>query len=178
VAADAAEVLIGPTGAAAISVLVVVSALGSLNGVILSGPRLYFAMARDGMLFRWAGAVDARFRTPHWAILLQAVWSCLLVATGTYRALFTRVIYTEWIFFALMTVGLMRLRRRSDYQPSAPAPGYPIVPVLFILASATIVVNQILTDWVESAIGLAFVAVGLPVYFLAVRGRVQKHASD
>jgi APA family basic amino acid/polyamine antiporter len=178
VAADAAEVLIGPTGAAAISVLVVVSALGSLNGVILSGPRLYFAMARDGMLFRWAGAVDARFRTPHWAILLQAVWSCLLVATGTYRALFTRVIYTEWIFFALMTVGLMRLRRRSDYRPSAPAPGYPIVPVLFILASATIVMNQILTDWVESAIGLAFVAVGLPVYFLAVRGRVQKHASD
>src|SRR6185436_2334655 len=100
VAADVAASLVGPRGAAAVSALVIVSALGALGGVILAGPRVYFAMARDGVLFRWLGAVHPRFQTPHRSIVLQAVWSSALVITGTYRQLFTRVVYTEWIFFA------------------------------------------------------------------------------
>jgi APA family basic amino acid/polyamine antiporter len=80
------------------SALVMFSAFGGLAGIVLVGPRVYYSMARDGLLFGWAGEVHPRFRTPHRAIVLQAVWASVLVLTGTYRALFTRVVYTEWIF--------------------------------------------------------------------------------
>ncbi len=100
VAADAAFAVAGSRGAAVISALVILSAVGVLNGVILAGPRTYFAMAEEGLAFAWLARIHPRYRTPYWAILLQAVWSCVLVATGTYRALFTRVVYTEWLFFA------------------------------------------------------------------------------
>ncbi len=86
VAADAAFALAGPRGAAAISALVILSSVGVLNGVILAGPRTYYAMAEEGLAFRWLGRAHPRFRTPYLAIVLQAVWSCALVATGTYRA--------------------------------------------------------------------------------------------
>jgi len=174
VAADAASALVGNWGAAAVSVLVIVSALGSLNGIILAGPRVYFAMAQDGLAFRWLGAVHPQFQTPHTAILLQALWSSALVATGTYRVLFTRVIYTEWLFFGLMALGLFRLRRRPGYAPAARVWGYPVAPLLFIVACAAIVINQIVEDPKESAFGLLLVAAGWPVYyFWARRGAAQ-----
>jgi APA family basic amino acid/polyamine antiporter len=113
VAADAADAVLGSGGGAMMSGLVIFSAFGALAGIVLAGPRVYYAMAEDGLLFRWAGAVHPRFHTPHRAIVLQAIWSSVLVATGTYRALFTRVIYTEWIFFGLMALGLLILRRRD-----------------------------------------------------------------
>ncbi|MGH9881247.1 MAG: APC family permease, partial [Pyrinomonadaceae bacterium] len=171
VAADAAEAAVGVPGGAAISALVIFSTFGAVSGIILTGPRVYFAMARDGLLFRWAAAVHPRFHTPHRAIVLQAIWSSVLVATGTYRAIFTRVIYTEWIFFGLMVLGLILLRRRANYRPSYRTWGYPIFPALFVLASFLIVVNQIVSDPRESAIGLGIVALGLPVYYVWVRHR-------
>jgi APA family basic amino acid/polyamine antiporter len=169
VAADAASALVGAWGAGAVSALVIVSSFGSLNGIILAGPRVYFAMARDGLAFRWLGAVHPRFQTPHAAILLQAVWSSVLVAVGTYRWLFTRVIYTEWLFFAVMTIGLFRLRQRANYAPGLRAWGYPVVPILFAAVCAAIVCNQIVADPKESATGLLLVAAGLPVYYLWAR---------
>jgi APA family basic amino acid/polyamine antiporter len=169
VAADAAEALVGPRGAAAISALVIVSAFGALSGVILAGPRVYFAMARGGLMFRRLAAVHPRFQTPHRAILLQAVVASVLVATGTYRQLFTRVIYTEWIFFAAMALALLWLRHRPDYRPVFCAWGYPLVPLLFVIASAGIVLNQIFADPRESALGLLLVAAGLPIYYLWAR---------
>ncbi len=164
VAADAAEVVMGPRGAAIVSGLVVVSTFGALSGIVLAGPRVYYSMARDGLLFRWVGAVHPRFRTPHRAVLLQAVWTAVLIATGTYRALFTRVVYTEWIFFGLMAFGLVLLRRRADYAPRYRVWGYPGLPVVFAIAAGLIVLNQIVSDPAESAIGLGLVAVGFPVY--------------
>jgi APA family basic amino acid/polyamine antiporter len=113
VAADAADAVLGSGGGAMMSGLVIFSAFGALAGIVLAGPRVYYAMAQDGLLFRWAGAVHPRFHTPHRAIVLQAIWSSVLVATGSYRVLFTRVIYTEWIFFGLMAIGLLILRRRD-----------------------------------------------------------------
>jgi APA family basic amino acid/polyamine antiporter len=169
VAADAADAVFGHGGASAISAVVAVSTFGALNGVILSGPRAYLAMARDGLLVSWAAAIHERFRTPHRAIVLQGVWAVVLVSTGTYRALFTRVVYTEWIFFALMAVGLMRLRARSSYSPAYRVWGYPLVPIIFIVSSAAIVVNQLATDPVEGAIGLLLVGIGWPVYALFLR---------
>jgi basic amino acid/polyamine antiporter, APA family len=166
VAADAAEAVLGPRAGAAMSVLVMFSAFGALAGVILAGPRVYYAMARDGLIFRWLGAVHPTRRTPEQAIILQAIWSSILVATGTYRALVSRVVYTEWIFFGMMALGLILLRRRTDLQRAYSVWGYPIVPALFALAAFGIVVNQVLSKPMESAIGLSFVIAGLPIYYL------------
>ncbi len=169
VAADAADSVLGRGGAALMSGIVAVSTFGALNGVILSGPRAYLAMARDGLLASWAAAIHPRFHTPHRAILLQGIWAVILVSTGTYRALFTRVVYTEWIFFALMAAGLFRLRARGSYQPAYRVWGFPVVPIVFILASGFIVAHQLVTDAANAWTGLLFVAAGLPVYFVFFR---------
>jgi APA family basic amino acid/polyamine antiporter len=169
VAADFADAVLGAGGAAAMSALVVVSTVGAMTGIILAGPRVYLAMAEDGLLFRWARAIHPTFRTPHRMIVLQAAWASVLAATGTYSALLTRVIYTEWIFFALMTAGLFLLRRRAGYAPRYRVWGYPLVPAVFILSTAAIVANQIATEPRDSVAGLLIVLAGVPVYFLGSR---------
>jgi APA family basic amino acid/polyamine antiporter len=164
VAADAADAIVGH-GGVFMSALVVFSTFGAISGIILAGPRVYFAMARDGLLFRWVGAVHPTRGTPHRAIWLQGIWASVLVLSGTYRALFTRVVYTEWIFFGLMAVGLFILRRRPGLKREYSAWGYPLIPAIFAFSAFAIVVNQIITDPGESMIGLGFVLLGIPVYF-------------
>jgi APA family basic amino acid/polyamine antiporter len=171
IAADAADALVGSGGGAIMSTLVMFSTIGALSGLILCGPRVYYAMASDGLLFRWMGEIHPRFGTPHKAIVSQAIWSSALVATGTYRTLFTRVVYTEWIFFALMTIGLLILRRRMEFKPYCRIWGYPIFPGLFVCSSLAIVANQIATNLRECIFGLALVLLGLPVYYLRTRTR-------
>jgi basic amino acid/polyamine antiporter, APA family len=166
VAADAADVLFAGGGAQMMSILVMVSTFGAVNGIILMGPRVYYSMARDGTLFKWLGAVHPTFGTPHRAIVIQGVWASVLAFTNTYGALFSRVIYTEWIFFAAMAAGLMLLRRRPTYRPTYRIWGYPVVPIVFILASAVIVIMQIQAVPRDSMIGLGMVLLGLPVYFV------------
>jgi APA family basic amino acid/polyamine antiporter len=166
IAADAASAAAGPKAGAAISALVVISALGAMSGIILAGPRVYYAMARDGLLFGWMGAVHPRFKSPHAAIVAQAIWSSALVLTDTYRALFTRVVYTEWIFFGALALGVMRLRRTAEYTPAFRAWGFPIAPLVFASICLVIVLNQAVSDPIESAWGLALVAAGLPVYYI------------
>ncbi len=177
VAADAAQAVAGPRAAATVSALVVVSSFGALSGIVLAGPRVYLAMAQDGLMFRWAGAIHPVRATPHRAILLQALWSCVLVATDTYRGLFTRVIYTEWIFFALMAAGMMRLRRRAGYSPACRAWGYPVTPLLFIAGSLVIVGQQVAANPLGCAAGLLLVAAGLPVYAWWARPGARKGAA-
>jgi APA family basic amino acid/polyamine antiporter len=172
VAADFADRVVG-SGAALMSALVIVSTFGAMNGVILAGPRVYMTMANDGLFFRSIGAVHPRFRTPHRAIVLQAVWSSVLVATGTYRALFTRVVYTEWIFFGLMAAGLVVLRRRPDYRPTYRIWGYPVLPAIFVASTVLIIVHQLVTRPMESASGLLLVLAGLPVYYLWLKPRLR-----
>jgi APA family basic amino acid/polyamine antiporter len=164
VAADAADVLVGGGGARMMAILVMISTFGAVNGIILMGPRVYYSMAQDGILFRWIGAVHPRFGTPHRAILIQGLWASVLAFTNTYGALFSRVIYTEWIFFAAMAAGLMILRRRPEYRPLYRVWGYPLVPIVFIAASIVIVVMQIMAVPRDSMIGLGMVLLGLPVY--------------
>jgi APA family basic amino acid/polyamine antiporter len=171
VAADFADAAVGGSGKELMSALVVLSTLGAMNGVILAGPRVYLAMSRDGLLFRWAGAVHPRYLTPHRAIAAQAIWSSVLIGTGTYRALFTRVVYTEWVFFGLLAASLFLLRRRADYAPRFRAWGFPVLPALFVASTAVIVVHQVVTAPGESLAGALFVLVGLPVYFLWARRR-------
>ncbi len=169
IAADAADAVVGFGGGALMSGLVIFSTFGALSGIILAGPRVYYSMSRDGLLFRWAGEIHPRYRTPARAIAIQAVWSSVLVATGTYGELVRRVIYTEWIFFGLMAVGLFIFRRRSGLTRDYRVWGYPVVPALFIIFSFVIVINQIISKTTESLIGLSFVLIGLPVYYIWAR---------
>jgi APA family basic amino acid/polyamine antiporter len=166
VAADAADALLGAGGSAVLAILVMISSLGALTGIVLTGPRVYYSMARDGLAVPWLGHVHPTYHTPSNAIVAQGVWSSVLAATGAYQTLFTRVIYTEWLFFALMAAGLFVLRRRPDYRPPYRAWGHPAVPLIFIAASLAIVVNQIARQPAEAAVGLGLVAIGAPVYYL------------
>jgi basic amino acid/polyamine antiporter, APA family len=169
VAADAAAVVLGDSGAEAISALVMFSVFGAMMGSILAAPRVYFAMARDGLLFRWVNQLHPRFGTPHRVLVLQAIWASVLVLTGTYRELFSRVIFTEWIFFALMAGGIFLLRRRPGYRPAYRVWGYPWTPIVFVVASTTIVINRLVALPLDSAIGLLMVAAGIPVYYVWCR---------
>jgi APA family basic amino acid/polyamine antiporter len=169
VAADTFEVLIGPRAAVAISALVVFSSFGALNGIVLVGPRVYYQMAQDRLWFKFAGHLHPQFQTPDRAIIAQAVWSSLLVMTGSYRALFTRVIYTEWIFFALLALGVVIMRKRPGYAPKWRMALVPLAPILFIVVSLMIVVNQIRVDVWSAAGGLGIVATGFPAYYFWAR---------
>jgi APA family basic amino acid/polyamine antiporter len=109
------------------------------------------------------------FRTPHVAIVLQGVWASVLVLTGSYRVLFTRVVYTEWLFFGLMAVGLFVLRRRTGVERRYSVWGYPVVPAVFAAAAFAITVNQVVAEPWESATGLGLVLSGVPVYWIVRR---------
>ncbi len=178
IAADVADALVGFGGGAFMSCIVMFSSLGTVSGLILCGPRVYYSMALDGLLFRWMGDVHPRFGTPHKAIVLQAIWSSLLVITGTYRTLFTRVVYTEWIFFALMTVGLFIILRRQGLSSHYRIWGFPVICALFVVSSLAIVANQIVSNPWESVFGLSIVLLGLPVYCLRARKIREMHYAD
>ncbi|HWO87602.1 MAG TPA: amino acid permease [Gemmatimonadales bacterium] len=171
VAADAVAAVAGARGATVVALVVAISALGALNGVVLAGPRVYYAMAADGLAFRWLAGVHGRFHTPHRALILQGLVASALIATGTYEQLFGRVIYTEWLFFALMAIGLVRLRGRPGYAPPWRMPAAPYLPLLFALASLAVAARQIAVAPLDSAIGLAIAASGIPIYFMWIKFR-------
>ena len=165
VAADAAGVMAGTRGASMVAVLVMLSAFGGLSGTVLAGPRVYYAIAQDGLLWRAMATAHPRFQTPHVAIVAQAAWAAALVATGTYRVLFTRVVYTEFLFFGLMTFGLMRFQKRRFQKRVTPA------ALLFLAGCAIVVGNQLAADLKEAAFGILLVALGIPVYYFLKRSR-------
>jgi APA family basic amino acid/polyamine antiporter len=165
VGADAAVRIFGHTGSYLVSLLIIISTLGSLNGSILAAPRVYYAMARDGLFFRWCARVHPRFHTPHLALLVQGAWAIVLVAAGTYEQLFTYAIFTAFVFYALTALAVVVLRRTL---PNAPRPyrvfGYPYVPIIFVLGSAWFLVNTLIEEPVEAGWGAAMLAVGVLVY--------------
>ncbi|MGC9994632.1 MAG: amino acid permease [Terriglobia bacterium] len=171
VAAEAGTRLFGRSGAHWVSLAIIVAMLGCVNGMILAGARVYYAMARDGLFFRWCGNVHPRFHTPHLSLLFQAAWAILLVLLGTYEQLFTFVIFAGWIFYALAALGVIILRHS---QPNLPRPyrvsGYPLVPAIFVLAAAVFILNTILARPFESGIGAGIVALGIPAYLIWRKG--------
>jgi APA family basic amino acid/polyamine antiporter len=179
VAAEVAEAMAGPRAAAAVSALVMISALGVASGMVLAGPRVYMAMAQDGLFPRWLAAVHPERLTPHRAIAAQAVWTSLLVVTATYSELFRRVIYTEWIFFALMAAGVMRLRGKASYAPAYRLRAAGVLVGVFVLASAAIVLNEFLDAPANRALGILLLAAGIPVgRFFVHREEHKPHARD
>jgi APA family basic amino acid/polyamine antiporter len=176
IAEKASTALFGGTPASLISAAVLVSTFGALNGAIFVGPRVYYAMARDKLFFRRVGQVHPRFRTPAFAILVQAAWACLLALTGTYEQLFTYVVFVSLIFWIAATASVFVLRVR---RPDLPRPyktwGYPVVPLVFIVAASAILLNTLVARPVESLAGLAITLCGVPVYY---HWRRRRNAED
>jgi len=172
VAADAVRVLYGPFAAKLIGAAVLVSVFSATNGLALTSPRTYFAMARDGVFFSRLAEVHPRFGTPALAILASAVWAVFLTLTGTFEQLFTYVVFASWLFAGLAAAGVFVLRRRH---PGAPrpfrVPGYPLTPALFVAAASIVVANTFVARPVQALAGMGIVLLGTPVYFSWKRAR-------
>ena len=172
VAASTMQLLAGPRGAIFVSALILCSIFGALNGNVLGGPRAYFAMARDGVFFASVGRVHPRFKTPGLAILIQGVWSIVLASSGSFKQLYTSVIFTGWIFYGAAALAVIVLRRRK---PELKRPyhvwGYPMLPIVFSLAASAIVVNTLVNSPRESLVGVTLVLAGVPIYYFWTRLR-------
>jgi APA family basic amino acid/polyamine antiporter len=155
-----------------VSVVILTSILGALNGMVLTAPRVYYAMAKDGIFLEKFGEISQQFRVPVFAIVVQAIWSSALTLMGTFQQLFTYVIFTAWIFYGLTVAGVLLLRRRAIAPlASFRTPGYPFVPIAFVLAAAGITLSTILADPLHAAYGVALVLIGVPLYLLFQRNR-------
>ena len=149
-----------------VSLAFIISVIGTLNGIILMNARVPFAMARDGVFFRHLGDLSPTMSVPVIAIWVQGIWASVLALSGTFDQITTSVIFALWIFFALSGSSLFVLRRKL---PAAPrryrTPGYPVVPILFVLVAIWLVINSVKAYPVESAAGLFLIALGLPFFF-------------
>ncbi len=166
-AAVVAERTLGHAGGAILSITILLSIAGALNGFIMTVPRLCFAMARDGLLFRQLAAIHPRYQTLSVGIVVQAVWAAVLVLTGSFETLVPYGMIAAWFFYGLTVTGVMILRRRH---PDRARPyrmwGYPISPLLFISVAAWFVANTWITQPGPSTMAFLIIASGIPVYFL------------
>ena len=168
VAADTMMTLFGRAGVALVSVFVMISSFSSLNGSMLASPRVFFAMADDGLLFPVIAKVHPRYRTPYVAILLAALLGMALVMSRSFERLTDTFVLAIWPFYALGVAAIYPLRRRRpDVARPYRAIGYPIVPALFIVAVAAFVVNSLVHDTTNSVITFVVILAGVPVYLLA-----------
>ena len=175
VAIDAANSFLGRWGGAMIAVAIMISTFGAVNGTTMMSARVYFAMAREGRFFHRLADVHPRFHTPGKALIVQGVWTSVLVLSGTFDQLTDMLIFVSWIFYALAAASVFTLRRRM---PDAPRPyrvwGYPVTPLLFVAFASVYVVFTLYSDiasyrngsspLINSLMGLVWVALGIPGY--------------
>jgi basic amino acid/polyamine antiporter, APA family len=171
VAAESATAGLGPWAGKAIAAAILVSMFSAANGLTLTAPRVYFAMARDGLFFQRLARLHPRYQTPAFAIVTSSVWAMLLAISGTYEQLLTYVIFAAWIFYAFGGLAVFTYRRT---QPNAArpfvVPGYPVTPVLFILSAVAIVLNTLITQPGRAAVGVAILLTGVPAYGIWRKG--------
>ncbi len=152
-------------GANAVSIAAMISIFAALNGSILSGARVPFAMARDKLFFSSIATVHPKYFTPANSIMLLSVWSMLFVLTGRYDQLFTCVIFASWILYGMATASVLVLRRkRPDLARPYKTLGYPFVPIVFVLVAGALIVSTLLESPRESLLGLGIIAIGIPFY--------------
>ena len=167
IAASAVEVAFGGGASKFVAAAILVSIFSAANGLVLTAPRAFFAMARDGLFFQRLATVHPRFGTPSLAIIAMCAWAMLLALTGTFEQLLTYVVFTGWIFYGLGAASIFSYRRREpDAERPFRVPGYPLTPLLFVAASAAIVVNALFTQTERALLGILVVLTGAPVYFV------------
>jgi len=166
IAADTMQALVGRLGVVLVSVVVTVSTFGSLIGIMLTAPRVFFAMADDGVFFKAIARVHPRYNTPYVAISLAAMLGVAFVLTRTFEQLADTFVLSIWPFYGLAIAGLYRLRRRRpDLARPYQVPGYPVLPAIFITGVAYLVGNALLTDPLWTGVTFAIVLAGVPVYY-------------
>ena len=167
VAADAMGAIFGSVSGKLLSVLVLVSIFSATNGLMLTAPRLYFAMARDGVFFQRLARISPTRGTPVAAIISLAVWSAVLALSGTFEQLLTYVVFAGWIFYGLGALAVFPLRSRTpDAERPFRTPGYPITPLLFAASAAMLVLNTMRERPTQALAGLGVVLLGTPVFYL------------
>jgi len=173
VAADVASALIGPAGVVFVAGAVMVSTFGTLNGSVMTGGRILFAMANDGLLFRPIGRVHPKFETPSVAIVVESVLGVAFVLAGTFERLADTFVIAIVPFYALAVAAIYPLRRREGYQPVFRALGYPVAPMVFVLATIFLLGSALLdpTSRVPTLGVLGVILLGIPVYYFIVQRR-------
>ncbi len=167
VAADSVGTIMGAVAGKVVGALILISIFSATNGLFLTSPRMYYAMARDGVFFKRLAEVHPRFETPAIAIAAIATWSVLLAATGTFEQLLTYVVFTGWVFYALGAMSIFALRRRAPHAARPfRVPGYPLTPALFVLSAALLVMNTVVTQPARAAAGIGAVLLGLPAFYV------------
>ena len=165
VATKAVETFLGPIGAKFVTIAIMISITGALNGSILTGARVPFAMARNGLFFSRIGNLSAGARVPVLSLVVQAVWASLLALLGTFDQLTNYVVFASWIFYGMTTTAVFVLRRKM---PDAERPyktfGYPLMPMVFVAVAIWLLVNTLQTNPVEAGAGLLLIALGAPIY--------------
>ena len=172
VGATVAERALGAGGGRLVSLIILTSILGTLNGCFLTSPRIYFAQARDGLFFQRFADVHPRHQTPSFAILAQGVWAAALLVSGSYESLLDYAIFAIWLSYGMMVAGVIVLRIK---RPDLPRPyrvwGYPVTPVVFVAITCWFLVNMLVTRPRPSLAALLLIASGVPVYLLWTRRR-------
>lgn len=168
-AAQVGEVLFGTAGAAVFSAVVIASVLGSLVAYMMVSPRLYYAMARDGLFFRSVAAVHPKFETPYVAIAIQVILALVLIFSGSFQQIVSLFFFVVVVFIAATVASIFVFRRRSDHG-GFKAPGYPLSPLIFLLITAIVLFFIAMRDPARSFIGVGLLVLGVPVYYL-FRGR-------
>jgi basic amino acid/polyamine antiporter, APA family len=173
VATESIARAIGPLAVSLVGMALLISTFGTLHSSILTGARVPYAMAQDGLFLPALSRLSKRTHVPIAALVAQAVWASILALSGSYDALTDYVVFALWIFYALSTASVFIFRRRF---PNMDRPyrvwGYPIVPILFLIVTGWLLVNTLITNPVQSIVGLALIALGLPVYWYSTRIRI------
>jgi APA family basic amino acid/polyamine antiporter len=173
VAADAMSAMVGPAGATVITLAILCSTFGALSANVLAGPRVFFAMGRDGVLFSGLAAIHPRHQTPSVAIWALALWAGLLTLTGGYEHLITMSQFANWLFFTMVVLSVMVLRRtHPEWDRPYRAAGYPFTVIVFVLVSSAFVINTLVVSARSSLIGLGLLLLGVPFYL----GFSRRHA--
>jgi APA family basic amino acid/polyamine antiporter len=168
IAATAVGTVLGANTAKLVAVAVMISTFSAANSTFLTAPRIYYAMAYDGLFFSKFAEVHKRFGTPAVAIIASGVWAAILALSGTFEQLTTYVVFIGWAFYGLAAASIFAYRKQypDASTRSYSVPGYPVTPILFILAAAVLVINTVATQLKESAIGIGIVLLGAPVYLI------------
>jgi APA family basic amino acid/polyamine antiporter len=178
VATSALSLVIGDYAAIIMAVFIMISTTGCNNGLVLAGPRVYYAMARDGLFFRKVGQLNKK-GVPGFALIIQGAWSILLCLSGTYSDLLDYVIFAVLIFFTLTILAIFILRiKRPDIERPYKAFGYPIVPAIYIITTISIAIILLIYKPSYTLPGLGRVLLGIPVFFLWNRKKNKESFGD
>jgi len=170
-AADVAQLMIGSKGAAIIALLAIISALGSINGTMMSSSRVYYAMARDGLFFKALDSIHPRFNTPSRAVLAHCGWAAvILLVRGSFETIVAGMVFAILIFYTLTTFALFKLRREGVGDPGAfRMPLYPLLPIVYLGGVVGLLLFRLVFEWEKSLVDLLFVASGLPIRWFWIR---------